>query len=408
MKTLWSYHAGIYNGLPLDDRSALEILNTPRPEPGEPRNRYVYYADTAEVPEVVAVNVRRRSFTIAAAVVIDTADAQGALFSQGAIAGGHTLYVQDGRLHYVYNWLGERIQKVSADRDISTGRHVLTAEFQKTGDDAQTMSAIGTLTLYVDDAQVGHGGDLDPARSVRTGRHWCLASGATAARPSRPTTRRRSASRVGPSIGSSSTSAVTPTSTTRRKCSPGSLATDHQRTVTSVGDLVELTAVEQRRLIGTKAVSARELLDAHLARVEAVNPATNAIVALDPDVGRASRVGCRRCHRQGRGPRSVGRSRDGAQGSRGDGGLPDVVRLALVRGRSPASGGRSDRGPDEGGRSGGDRQDQHSRVRCRVAHVQRGLRGDSQPVGARAQRRWVERRRRSCARLPDGGDGRRE
>jgi len=155
MKTLWSYYAGLYNGLPLDDRSALEILNTPRPEPGEPRNRYVYYTDTAEVPEVVAVNVRRRSFTIAAAVVIDTADAQGALFSQGAIAGGHTLYVQHGRLHYVYNWLGERIQKVSADRDISTGRHVLTAEFQKTGDDAQTMSAIGTLTLYVDDAQVG-------------------------------------------------------------------------------------------------------------------------------------------------------------------------------------------------------------------------------------------------------------
>ena len=53
-----------------------------------------------------------------------------------------------------------------------------------------------------------------------------------------------------------------------------------------MGDLVELTAVEQRRLIGTKQVSARELLDAHLARVDAVNPATNAIVALDPEVGR--------------------------------------------------------------------------------------------------------------------------
>ena len=93
------------------------------------RNRYVYYPDTAEVPEAVAVNVRRRSFTVAAATVIDSADAQGALFSQGAIAGGHSLYVQNGRLHYVYNWLGERIQKVSADREITTGRHVLTAEF---------------------------------------------------------------------------------------------------------------------------------------------------------------------------------------------------------------------------------------------------------------------------------------
>ena len=52
-------------------------------------------------------------------------------------------------------------------------------------------------------------------------------------------------------------------------------------------DLVELTAVEQRRLVGRKEVSASELLDAHLARIEAVNGAVNAIVALDPDVGRA-------------------------------------------------------------------------------------------------------------------------
>jgi amidase len=51
-------------------------------------------------------------------------------------------------------------------------------------------------------------------------------------------------------------------------------------------DLVELPAVEQRRLITARAVSAMELLDAHLARIEAVNPAVNAVIALDPDVGR--------------------------------------------------------------------------------------------------------------------------
>jgi arylsulfatase len=71
------------------------------------------------------------------------------------MAGGHALFVQDHRLHYVYNWLGERIQKVSADRDITPGRHVLTAEFQKTGDDSKTGSALGTLTLYIDQEVVG-------------------------------------------------------------------------------------------------------------------------------------------------------------------------------------------------------------------------------------------------------------
>lgn len=39
-------------------------------------------------------------------------------------------------------------------------------------------------------------------------------------------------------------------------------------------------------MLGRREVSARELLDAHLQRIEAINPTVNAIVALDPDVGR--------------------------------------------------------------------------------------------------------------------------
>ncbi len=60
-----------------------------------------------------------------------------------------------------------------------------------------------------------------------------------------------------------------------------------RRTVAGVtSELVELSAVEQRRLVGRREVSAAELLDAHLERIAATNPAVNAVVALDPDVGR--------------------------------------------------------------------------------------------------------------------------
>jgi arylsulfatase len=155
LKGLWFYYAGIYKGLPLDDRTPLEILASPRPQPSLPRDRYVYYPDTADVPESVAVNVRRRSYTIAAGVTVDTPEAEGVLFAHGGIAGGHSLYLQGGRLHYVYNWLGERIQKVSSDKDVPTGKHVLSAEFSKTGEEETTLSAIGTLTLYIDDQAVG-------------------------------------------------------------------------------------------------------------------------------------------------------------------------------------------------------------------------------------------------------------
>ena len=155
LKGLWSYYAGVYKGLPLDDRTAMEILMSPRPQPTEPRNRYIYYPDTSDVPESVAVNVRRRSFTIAAGAVIDREDAEGVLFAQGGVAGGHSLFIKGGRLRYTYNWLGERIQEVVSDDPITTGKHVFTAEFQKTGDDEATGSAIGSLTIYVDNEPVG-------------------------------------------------------------------------------------------------------------------------------------------------------------------------------------------------------------------------------------------------------------
>ncbi|MCJ7832407.1 MAG: arylsulfatase, partial [Actinobacteria bacterium] len=146
---------GVYKGLPLDDRTALEIMSSPRPQPSEPRDRYVYYPHTADVPESVAVNIRRRSYTIAAGASIDTTDAEGVLFAQGGIAGGHSLYVRGGKLRYTYNWLGERIQDIVSDADLTTGKHLFTAEFQKTGDDETTRSAVGTLTLFIDDEPVG-------------------------------------------------------------------------------------------------------------------------------------------------------------------------------------------------------------------------------------------------------------
>jgi amidase len=50
----------------------------------------------------------------------------------------------------------------------------------------------------------------------------------------------------------------------------------------------DLTALEARRLIGRKALSPVELLESCLTRVAAVNPAVNAMVALDTDRARAT------------------------------------------------------------------------------------------------------------------------
>jgi arylsulfatase len=131
---LWHVEAGANSALPLDDRGPVEILTTPRPVLTAPRDAYVYYPGTAEVPE-----------------------AQGVLFAHGSWFGGHALYVKDNRLHYVYNFVGATEQRISADRDIPTGEKlILSASFEKQGEDPPGI-ANGILSLYYGDQRVGEG-----------------------------------------------------------------------------------------------------------------------------------------------------------------------------------------------------------------------------------------------------------
>ena len=154
---LWYAEAGANQAFPLDDRSPLEIITTPRPVMSPPRSRYVYYPGTAEVPESQAVNIRNRSYIIAALVDLPAPGAQGVLFAQGARFGGHALYVKNNRLHYVYSYVGAVEQKVVATEDLPTGENlILSASFDKDGQEAPGV-ATGILSLYYGDHQVGEG-----------------------------------------------------------------------------------------------------------------------------------------------------------------------------------------------------------------------------------------------------------
>jgi arylsulfatase len=154
---LWFAEAGANQAFPLDDRSALEILLTPRPQLTAPRNRYVYLRDTAEVPEAQAVNVRNRSYVVAAQVDLPAPGAQGVLFAHGSRFGGHALYVKDNRLHYAYNFVGILEQKIDATQDLPTGQDlILSAAFDKDGEDPPGV-ATGILSLYHGDRKVGEG-----------------------------------------------------------------------------------------------------------------------------------------------------------------------------------------------------------------------------------------------------------
>jgi arylsulfatase len=171
----WNEEADRNFVLPLDDRSAIEILGEERPSDEAARERYLYYPDTAPVPEAVAVNVRGRSYKILANVELADAGASGVIFAHGSRFGGHALFLKDRKLHYVYNFLGIRPEQHYVSKiDIKPGKHTFGLEFtrEKAGEKGES---IGTAKLYIDDQVVAEGPmKTQPGKFTLSGDGLCV------------------------------------------------------------------------------------------------------------------------------------------------------------------------------------------------------------------------------------------
>jgi arylsulfatase len=152
----WFDEAEKNNVLPLDDRSAAELLGVERPSEEEPRERYLYYPDTSPVPEGVAVNTRGRSYKILANVEIKDADCAGVIFAHGSRFGGHALYIKDRKLVYAYNFLGIKPEQQFVSPELKPGKYTFGMEFtrEKAGEHGESL---GKARLYVNDKVVAEG-----------------------------------------------------------------------------------------------------------------------------------------------------------------------------------------------------------------------------------------------------------
>lgn len=160
--------------LPIDDRTAMEQLNIERPSTEPPRDRYIYYPGTSPVPEGVAVNTRGRSYKILADVEITDPNCSGVIFAHGSRFGGHSLFIKDKKLHYVYNFLGIKPEQQFVSPVLTPGKYTLGMEFNREGA-GEHHESLGTTKLYVNDQVVAKGPmKTQPGKFTLSGDGLCV------------------------------------------------------------------------------------------------------------------------------------------------------------------------------------------------------------------------------------------
>jgi hypothetical protein len=149
LKALWLEEAKKYDVLPLNDLGIMEFRKLEYYIPVPPSGRYTYYPGTTEVPEASAANTHGVSFKVLAEVEF-TESSEGVIVAHGSRFGGHSLFVKDGQLVYVMNFLGIPPEQKIAGAAPTSGKHVVGVEFTKerVGDYHESY---GPLKLHVDE-----------------------------------------------------------------------------------------------------------------------------------------------------------------------------------------------------------------------------------------------------------------
>jgi arylsulfatase len=152
----WYVEAGKYNVMPVDGRGPIRVMDE-RPTIAVARTSYTYYPDTQPVAVSAGANVMNRPHSITADVEIPKEGVEGVVFSHGGSDGGYSLYVKDGVLHYVHNYMASDYFHVESVDKVPAGRHKLRFEFEVTGppDIPAGKGVPGRAQLYFDDKLVG-------------------------------------------------------------------------------------------------------------------------------------------------------------------------------------------------------------------------------------------------------------
>jgi arylsulfatase A-like enzyme len=161
LQRLFLIEATKYNVLPLDDRLAErfnpDLAGRPQLIKGDTQ---LFYPGMTRLSENSVLNVKNKSFSVTAEVVVPEEGANGkgplsgTIIAQGATTGGWSFYAKDGKAKFTYNLVGLRMFTTEAEDPVPPGKHQVRAEFAY---DGGGVAKGGDVTLYYDGEKVGEG-----------------------------------------------------------------------------------------------------------------------------------------------------------------------------------------------------------------------------------------------------------
>jgi arylsulfatase len=150
LKQLFLVEAARNQVLPLDDRGPARVVDA-RPTIIGDRKSFSFRAGSVRMPEDIVRTTFNRSYSIAANVEVPEKGAEGVIVAAGGYFAGFSLYLQQGRPKFTYNYFGSKYTTLEGKQTLAPGKAVLRYDFAY---DGGGLGKGGVAKLYVNDLVV--------------------------------------------------------------------------------------------------------------------------------------------------------------------------------------------------------------------------------------------------------------
>jgi arylsulfatase len=154
LQDLFFAEAARYNVLPLDDRFIERADVTLRPSYFYGRKHVTFYPGMVRLPEGSAPKTHNVSHTITVDAEIPAGGAEGVLVCLGGDTAGWSLYVQNGKLVYHYNWFDMERYEVVSRTPVPRGKVELKCEFVN---ETKIPGGAASVRLFINGQAAGEG-----------------------------------------------------------------------------------------------------------------------------------------------------------------------------------------------------------------------------------------------------------